>query len=985
MDINDLRRKLHLGLRSLQLSALTSIKTDATRRPPQHAWDKTSPVSLLWDALLPTDDAPSSPFLAAASGDAVIYLVRKGGLDWQKSLNQVLARLATVSTPALPYVVRVVAQLLILHVESHMKDASAYKSPFGQKTRRPHPLITAVVRRPDAWSDVLFEVQDMFAAATRSNNVTTLRMLDPFIRFACLETAMDPVSGPGQYQAARMLLNLFLSILLSLPVVPGEAMITQTVLCDHIVGLVRKLPDAESHTRAICQLLNWTFDCRQSGRSLSVPLRSLQSYFATCGLRTMDTAMPPIIFAALSYCLLDVAEYPNQGTVLITLMLDIVKLVDVQEAVMQTIAPVAVLPLLQTLSEMTDSPVKRKVFDILVILERAVLRTSSLESDLGKSVRAISDHATGSFAVLVGDLQTLMLSYSLGSPEDGVLKGGDPHRSAFLYAGLIFHSEESTRIRALSACTSVSFPSASGYMSMLPLLLYVLKNDPSPHVQIHVLLKSLPALTAANDAFVTARVMHVVQSLLGDSAGSAGTNTLFCVGIRTLLEIWKRQPRVWPQLKGYLLAWAKRRRHGRPLRFHQGGQWSDEAEMETTVAATMRDVCLVRAADCGQDLLPHLFALLQAPELHTMTTVFALQSVNLCIEANITDPRAAWNVFMQQFVARTGSSPAAPGVLQQLCEFYRLVAVKDDQSELYMTLKSEILVSWLLPLMQHTEQNVREACFRAIAAYPAPDLFPVMSSPRELVTSIAAFTQPSPAAADMLANFVEHECKHMRRAVFKGFAAAAGGRLAEDYVSDESKGLQRVIRDVTAELRGLWEGGRAPAGLRSGLAAFSLMSTPSQDSHEGPSTDAKLPFHRSLTNSLRDFSLADHPTFRLEAVPVWTRFWDSALLAAYRKSRTSDPQSSLQAEGEKEKQQRIQDVEQMLAASVAELMEKRLPESHLPSAYCWLRPTSVSHWHMIKPATSSTFWCNNMRFRWTNPPSRLRIIREAMMFSLRLP
>ncbi|KAJ3017822.1 hypothetical protein HKX48_003356 [Thoreauomyces humboldtii] len=959
MDVNDQRRKLHLGLRSLQTSALDAIARDCIARPAQ-VWDKASPAGLLWESLLQPDCRPN-PSLAAATGRSIVGLVQKGSLDWQKTLNQILQRLATVPTVALPYVVRTVAQLLVLHSESHDRQAAeegttthhnTYKSPFGQSGLRPHPFITLTTTRPEAWADVLFEVKRMTA---RRTSATILLVLDPFVRHVCSETALEQVAASGQNLAqllrslvdsptaitasrdegseafASSLLDLHLDILSGLPVVVGEDVGTQLMLCENISVMLGRDTSTDGISQSVYQLLNFAFDCHAAGLSLSAPLSNLHLCLNEDRIRDLDPSVTMVLFAGLSFCLLDVPEYQVQGSLIVQMLLSLVKHANPDEPQMRAVLPVAVFPLLQAISEISDGLVKRKVFDILLILERSVLRKPT-QAHACSTTPALCLRPSGTCAVLMSRLHMLGAVTARSDRDILILHAIDPQMSVFLFSALAFHDDERVRIKALKACTELTFPTAAAYMALLPLLLYVLKDDPSSEVKCHVLLRNFPALVAANDAFVTARTLHVVQSLLPQSPDSA-YNTLACVGVRVLLEIWKRQPRVWPSLKAHLVPWVRRRRHGRPANYTQHGTWSDEAEMEITVLSTIRDACdacQTKPTDCGEDLLPHLFSLLDASDLPGQTIALALESINLCLNASITDPRAAWNVCMRSFVTRIGVS-AADEVLLQTCGFYKLVAVKDDPAEVYTIFKTEVLTGHLIPLLDHRSGTVRDAAYLALASYPPPDLFALLPPPMELV---ATSTKASKRSGNLLANFIRHECKHMRRAVFKGLAAAAGGRIVDAPGTDPSEQLRKQLNDVASDLRQTWEGGRAPAGLRSGLAAFSLMVTPTtaeKSALEVGAGEAKLPFSRNLASAIRDLSLSDHIIVRLEAVPTWTKFWDSAIVASYKTSITIQVGQGINVNGEKEKLQTIHLVESMVVATTTDLLTSRLAESRLPS------------------------------------------------------
>ncbi|KND01787.1 uncharacterized protein SPPG_03579 [Spizellomyces punctatus DAOM BR117] len=952
MDIPEQRRKLQSGLRSVQRSAIQNIRDHLSRFPSALLKNNGDLVTLLWEVLT---QAGTNAFLAAASGDAVVYLVRKGSIDWRYAMNELLGRLPTVPELALPFVVRAVSQLLLLHVESQANQD--YQCPFGLRARRPHPFVSIVETRPEGWVDVLQQTRQMLNVMhsatdprrTASVLPNIIRMLAPFVRYVCVKTALSPQEA-GHYQGVvlEMLLNaakntrdasqvsieLLLSIFDSLPIIPGDISVVQAYLLEGLLTLMKEARNAEK-TLFLYRLLQNILECRHLGRSVSWELSLLRLLVTEVGIDLSEQNVACVLIAALAYCLYDVPEYAEEGAELVGLMLHVVRSVEIDAASLQCVLRSATLPLLQTAAESSDAPTRRKAFDLLVILERSVLRKQPAEiAALRKTIELPAMPASGSFAVLLADLRLLLLSSTdesqMAPPKFKCLNA---KLGILLCTSLVFHPMEQTRIAALSDIVSSATPFASSSMSILPLLLYALKNETSAKVQVHIVLSALPALVETNDVFVTAGVFRVAQSLLGDNPENA-TGTLASLGIRMILEIWKRQPRIWPQFKGHLIAYLRRRRYGRPMNWSSGGRWIDEVEIELAMAASMRDVCAMKAADCGQDLLPQLFSLLHSSDLHPSTISYAIQSINACIEADITDPRAAWNVFMNQFVDKLGDTGPV-NVLVELCEFYRLVAVKDEATDTYMLFKPEILESHLYPFTKHAAQDVREAAFRALACFPTPDLFPLLGTPRDVVSAIVSQEEPPSTASEMLASLIRHECKHMRRAVFKGLAASAGARLGGALESGAQSQLEKVLRDVTATVRSTWEGGRAPTGLRSGLAAFALLSPQSDDATQpirvGASLE-KMPFYRSLADALRDLSLADHIVLRMQAVPAWTSFWESSLLYVYKQKLQRDQaETGVTMEGEQEKRMRVQQLESIVAMAASDLLQKRLRNSRLPS------------------------------------------------------
>lgn len=121
-------------------------------------------------------------------------------------------------------------------------------------------------------------------------------------------------------------------------------------------------------------------------------------------------------------------------------------------------------------------------------------------------------------------------------------------------------------------------------------------------------------------------------------------------------------------------------------------------------------------------------------------------------------------------------------------------------------------------------------------------------------------------------------------------------------------------------------------GAQSVSTAFTLLNAPTKATGPQPTAELslpKLPFYRSLTSALRDISLADHVVLRLEAIPVWTKFWESALLFTYNQALSKAKEDTAPVPGSSLR--RIQELENIVVSASSDLLDKRLQESRLPS------------------------------------------------------
>ncbi|RKO93787.1 hypothetical protein BDK51DRAFT_52714, partial [Blyttiomyces helicus] len=927
MDVQDQKRRLAAGHRHVQLQTIRAIRDHLARLPPlgpHSPPEQKALYAILTDALLAE---PPAPLPAALAADAIVSLVRAGSLPWLTGLNDLSNALPSVPPPHLPHLVRGIADLLVLHVTSWKGPQDTYTCPFGMRTPRPHPLVVVAATRRDAWPALAAQLPRI-VANTQTHGSVALKMLAPFVRFATLDPLHAAPAQPGAQLLAAAVLQWFLravqdptafgpglcaqafdilfSAVEALPPVPSDPGLMQGMLLEALVTLAVDAPDQRVKLRLLVLLLSFACEGRRLMRPLATTLLLLRSFVDRGTIDFSDPAASSAAVVAVAWLLMDVPD-PEELDLLVHVLVSVVGNVDTSSPALRVTLCIAVCPLLQVVSEAQTEAAKKCAFQILMDLEKAVLRKPVGEiNNLDKllaTYRALP--STGPLSILLVHLSQLLDFHSSPTDLPTAFTSTLPHVTALFTLSLLSHPSLSTRLAALSALPAIP---TQPPLTLLAPLLHTLRSDPVPELQHAVLLSALPALTSAHDAFVTARVLRVATSLAGD----ADVGTLAAVAVRALVEIWRRQPRVWPQVRGRLVAWAKRRRFGRPIRALQHAVWADELELEISFMASLRDIAALKAAEHGQELLPLIFSLLQAQDLHPSSTCFALEALARCIDADITDPRAGralasfghvsiWNVFMRQYVAANAAS-ASPEIVVKICEYYRLVAVKADESEVFMTFKPEILAN-LYPLATHATPSIRAAAYAALAAFPPPDLFPLLPPPRDLLSSIfVPAADPPMSIATLLASLVKHECHHMGRALFKGLAVAPGARPDVAPDADEVEVVRRTAREIAGEVRAAWESGKG-AGGRSGLgddffqdlpllihinvlfadppaaaAIFAPPPPPPTPHPTPPPLFQTLPLHRSLSTALRDLTLSDSPALRLDALPAWTAFWESGLL-----------------------------------------------------------------------------------------------------------
>jgi hypothetical protein len=187
-----------------------------------------------------------------------------------------------------------------------------------------------------------------------------------------------------------------------------------------------------------------------------------------------------------------------------------------------------------------------------------------------------------------------------------VFGSGLPNVTLLFLAAFLFTEHYDRRLDSLKMLDAAILrgPNASqSALTLLPLFLYTLRTDPSADVKLHIIIKSLPNLTHVNDSYVTSRVLRVAMSFLSATVPGdrrlvpSGAPTPLCsislngVGMRMLLELWKLQPRIWPQIRGFISTWIGKRKGtvwvGKSQR-EQAPKSEADKELELSVVKAIR-------------------------------------------------------------------------------------------------------------------------------------------------------------------------------------------------------------------------------------------------------------------------------------------------------------------------------------------------------------------------------------------------------------
>ncbi|KAJ3393035.1 hypothetical protein HDU84_002975 [Entophlyctis sp. JEL0112] len=991
MDERQVSRALLSGHRAVVASAARAAATETARHlravtagasgPPVAGPTAPPLLRTLWQ-LLSQSSASADPVCTAIAAATIVSLVRERVLPPQPVLD---AMLSVASEHNLAHVASAVASLIRIALSADSRASVSLSRDLR------HPFCVLVDAFPSEWDAMLellyeFIIDEDVAAlnamqpfilltltiGTDVGKQTDARKMD--LAKKLLESVAS--KSPEYSNAASHIMLHALEVAIA---GEGSACLSSLSMIDELRYLAaRSILPQQICDRLLTIVLELACDLRNKNASV---LRAL-SYVPT--LVTPKTP-PWLIFASL-LVLLQLLQSPldsdREPKLLLRMIRSTIRILQQIPctALVRNVVACSIFPLVALEAEIPDKSISENSGEIRdLILEilgsvDSILSYNSLDSGvtpeeltavLGGLTQCLSN-SSGPLSATLTSLAKFCECWNGRSIAEKFFSDSWGFSSTpMMLTAFLFHPVESVNLEAicrleyfistptlpqssareekLAAGVSQSAVTAQSLQSMrlLPVLLRVFNTPMAPStVKSWILNSTIPALvTSHSDSFVTTNVMRIITSFLSPlltatSSSTAVTQPVLCaVGIRMLLAVWKVQPRIWPQLKGVLSAWVNRKR-ARSIALKRMNKKNDilaenELDLEVAVGLTICEVCRLKAKSYGQDMLPLALAILElAIDTLISTKVFALEAVNLCISADITDPRAVWNVHHCTFVKTLGEQAFVhEEIWIKIFEYYSLT-----DSELYLDFKTEILTKHLLPLLRitsaagildteepkHTEA-IRSAAYKACASFEAPDLYGHFPEPMEFMSSVVnesrSWTNYQAGPSHLVTSLVLHEVQNMRRAVFKAIATDVGvGKHALTNsleASDEDKELGRcakVLKDIGIDIRSRWGSGKAPAALRSGFAAaslcipYDLLSEEAKGgTFEFPSASiSRVPLYKDFVNGLRDLNFTDHLLVRAEVLETWTAFWTSRLLGvlAPNASAADEDESTRRARGE---------------------------------------------------------------------------------------
>ncbi|GJJ76671.1 hypothetical protein EMPS_09030 [Entomortierella parvispora] len=900
--------------RSVNVQRVTTLKNQLITTGASLNNSRHLTLARLWSQC-----ASATSYTSSVATAAIVDLVSKDALEWDDAFQGFENALTAAQGQSLANIVHALGGLFVKAAEDALeptgksKLASSRKRVFGVKNNR-HPLIALVSTKPSVESILIAELDKILGHRPESAvyRIAVFEILAPFLDYCLLDQQKRTTIASTliilwitktlngcllDSDQQPLLVHLF-EYLCSIPDrFPLDRSQPSTALMASIQALVDFycLPATQlSLTKEYKEqlgghllmiLLSWVTDMRRFGLSTFSLLQSLQTLlkekkgYATPSL-PFDTLWPLLSFILMNSPTLD------EQTIIVELMHRTI--LNTKDTIQAITANLAFLPIFQVMGETQTEDISKKCSEVLQKLEM-IPRTVSVQPQPPSG----GIHSTGVSAMIYADVAHLCRNWEQDNSvtEGPRLSLGDESTfSSLIYTTAMFHPDEERRIQAITQLAEVE----DGHLVTLVLFLYVLRVDSSPQVKLHLLQEAIPMLVTSKDEMVTARVLRTILTLINGvpnaPSGAKIMNThMGAVGVRILFLIWKRQPRVWKTLRHVIHSWAE----SRPRLIKTPMKGDPEYDMEVAVLTTIRDICAYDATGYAEVLIPFLATLLGSVALYASSICIIIETMNLTVEANVVEPRAAWNVLLCH-VAEHAMNIGHPGMIREMCRFYSIVGSRSEDTPVYLELREAILANYIKPLLSSENPDVLATGLKALGAFHATEIMDLLDVESPLIfirKSILDAQEPMVVDeySQILDKLVRYELLHMRRGLFKDVATK---KATPDTLTgtQEIDRLNGVLSVVSYNLLQKWQTGDVNPGLRIGYALSSLLcssvveklpSSKVMATTDAPTEDDSVQAirarqsYRNVMTALTDVSLTDHIVERITALEGWTALFDN--------------------------------------------------------------------------------------------------------------
>nr|CAG8503636.1 3784_t:CDS:10 [Entrophospora candida] len=826
----------------------------------------------------------------------LISLVTIGAIKWEETLNHLTDLLSTSSGDSKFHnvIITGITDLLINHLDGNI-DSVGYESPFNSRARNyegeiDHPFIIVansdIIKLEETWLILISHLERIFDLSrvklSASQHITKekrslhylvncLEMMKPFLDFVILNGLQQHNKNYRSLTIIQLLIRLmykygiyeiFIKTLMNylLSITQGLSFIDDNVNTYIIIQSLVQIININNKTNSILNecssnLLNQMFNiaCDLINNDDNLSITTTNNYIPLIyQLLILDdgkihniipTSNFNLVWASLSYLLLITQSFDDQNLIL-------------------------------------------KIMDKLIEENLKLLNISNSDSD----------NSDGNLAKLSSEIYDLSSSTFQNKK---IQKSNNTQINLLFHIPYLFHENDTSKIEALDYLTSVITEDMQMAKSLkLPiflLLLYILRNDISSSIHLHILYDSLPSLITRNDPIITTKIFKVITNIMQEEELNLNNNDgmyyykLSTIGIRVLFKCWKRQKRCWEALISVISNWVEDRLLKTSIDIKR-----EDFELEISILSTIRDICKVDAVNYSEELIPLISSLLQSTILHPISLCLVIDTLNTCIEANAADIYEVWNkfiVYIAEIVKINKISNLQ--VISMLCNFYQLVAKHDDDCEEYEELKNEVLSKHMYPLISTGEapnslkdkendnvddeqektkpfefqnnQEILKCALKALSFFPATCILSTIFSkqPKIIVNQIShsKYLSQIDEWKFVLSNLISYEIENMSRTLFKGRTKFTGKGVggAEDRrdEDEDEKKLQKVkgsLFSISSKIIESWESGKVVPGLRQ---------QKKDDLVNKIEFIKSTKFYKLLMNVIQDVNLTDHWMIRI--------------------------------------------------------------------------------------------------------------------------
>ncbi|CAB5373170.1 unnamed protein product [Rhizophagus irregularis] len=935
----------------------------------------------------------------------ITLLVQSGAISWNDALNKLTDSLSTLSGVQLDNVIIGITNILLYQVDTQTDSSLEYNCPFRVRGGMTHPYILIIsTKTNESWSFLLTQIERIFdmsrlefiKSKTPEKRSAFLRnilnMIHPFLDFIIL----DGVQGKFELQKywTSTLVHFLIQIVYQ-NIDDKEFIELREHALKYLLSIIQKIPlssitsyinyDVKNSTlylliQSFINIMETSyirnsfspFFLKEFSNALSIQILSITCDLHRSSLSTSHYVNLLFKILKLHYKFSDMISIPNfvilwpslifllsdtnsceSQSIILEIMQEIID-TKINESDKQNINPelinIAILPLFQVIADSTQHKTRSIAMEILLNVQKlhGIQRISASNQKILKEISELSSSTfiTGTLVEILSETYNLLKNFPISSDIFRIDNPKLPFAPLF-HISYLFHNKENIRIQALDAIISLidenTLLAQSKKFPIFLLLLFILRNDLSSSIHLHILHHSLPSLVSPKDPIITTKVLKFTMSLTQDKS----TTRLEAIRIRVLYKLWLRQRRCWKSLRFILSDWVRNRKL-------QVGENTKSVSFEVEVAAltTMRDIFKTKMREYTEELVPFISNLLQSVVLHPNSLCLIIESLNLFTETEIIDPRAIWSVLMSYIADSVmKSNNLDVQLIARLCRFYQLVAQMGDDfivdSDLYNEAKHDILSKYLCPLIfpnylssisnqEQDETNINDLDrfqiqsnaqilkhgLRAIAQFQAKEILSEYFPGSKILLVQLLNTNANPDIAKIeewklvLSKLISHEIDNMRRSLFKGVDASGGGAGSSGSESKDFLELKQRLTLIRSKIVDDWESGIVNPGLRVGFALASLLCFRPPINEEVNDKHLKSTrFYKLLANAIQDVTLTDHWIIRVGCVSKWCNFFVMGLQEVLPKTNKKGDN----------------DVEENIVKSLIEDIMKRLNDARFPA------------------------------------------------------